>query len=336
MLKRLARAHHWLKPHVILPVLLATALLVFAFSLGDLGKVVARLGGLPPHVLGIAVVAAAAYLGCKAVQLRLMLARIDVRIPARSFWLAFAVGELTVTLPLGLFSQNWVMSASRRIDVGRSSAATVMMLLVEIATVFLFLAVMGVPGRGGTRWIAVALLAVFALALAIALVFEGRLRMLANRVRGDWQRKAARGGMEMLDGLRKLCTPATIGISLVLAAIYLGALCVAFWQVGTGMRVEHLTFLDATTIYMFSLAVILIGAGLVSQIGTLDLLGMVVAQAWGIGYTDGLAMMLGFRIVWTGSIWLLCLPTVATTWREMPSRRRQGSGDGGKEISGRG
>jgi hypothetical protein len=60
---------------------------------------------------------------------------------------------------------------------------------------------------------------------------------------------------------------------------------------------------------------------------------MVIAQAWGIGYTDGLAMMLGFRIVWTGSIWLLCLPLVASTWREMPTRRKGGSGERRKKAS---
>ena len=334
MLKLLSRARAVLKPQVILPVLLAAALLVFAFKLGDLGKVVGRLKTLPLYVPGVSIGCAAIYLGCKAVQLHLMLKRIGVAIPARPFWLAFAVGEMTLTLPLGLFSQNWVLSASRRVHVGRSSAATVMMLLVEIAAVFLFLAVMGVPGWASVRWAAVALLVLFIAIVASAILFEKKARQLANRVRREWLKMAAKGGVELLDGLRKLCTPSTIGVSLVLAAVYLGALTVAFWQIGLGMHVRHLAYLDAATIYMFSLAVILIGAGLVSQIGTIDILGMVVARAWGIGYTDGLAMMLGFRIVWTGSIWLLCLPMVASTWREIPSHRGHGSSDGGKKISG--
>ena len=282
----------------------------------------------------ISIGGAAVSLGCKAVQLRLMLRRIDVCIPPRPFWLAFAVGELTVTLPLGLFSQNWVLSASRRVPVGRSSAATVMMLLVEIATVFLFLAVIAIPGWSEVRWISVALLVVFASAVAAALLFEDKARELPDRFRREWVKKIAKGAIELLDGLRKLCTPHTIAVSMVLAAIYLGALATAFWQVGRGMHVQHLSYLDATTIYMFSLAVILIGAGLISQIGTVDLLGMVIARAWGIGYTDGLAMMLGFRIVWTGSIWLLCLPIVGATWREMPSHGKRKSGGGGKQESG--
>ena len=338
MLKIFTHARAILKPQVILPVLLAAALLVFAFSLGDLGKVVARLRDLPLRVLGISVGSAAIYLGCKAVQLRLMLRRIDVCIPPRPFWLAFAVGELTVTLPLGLFSQNWVLSASRRVHVGRSSAATVMMLLVEIATVFLFLAVIAIPGWSEVRWISVALLVMFTAAVASALLFEDKARKLPDRFHREWLKKIAKGAVELLDGLRKLCTPHTIAVSLVLAAIYLGALGTAFWQVGRGMHVQHLSYLDATTIYMFSLAVILIGAGLISQIGTVDLLGMVIARAWGIGYNDGLAMMLGFRIVWTGSIWLLCLPIVGTTWREMPTesnkrKNEEESGDRGQEPS---
>ena len=49
-------------------------------------------------------------------------------------------------------------------------------------------------------------------------------------------------------------------------------------------------------------------------------------------------MMLGFRIVWTGSIWLLCLPIVGATWREMPTesnkrKNKEESADRGKEPS---
>ena len=333
MLKLLSRARALLKPTLILPVLLAAALLAFAFSLGDIGNVVERVGRLPGKVLWIALAAAACYLACKAVQLRLMLAQIDVRIPPRPFWLAFVVGELTVTLPLGLFSQNWVLSAARRVHIGRSSAATVMMLLAEIAVVFLFLAVVGVPGWADVRWAAIAVLAFFTLLILGLLLFERKARALARRLRHPWLAEGAKAGLEMLGGLRKLSTPLMLAISIVLAAIYLGALAAAFWLVGRGMQVHHLDYLTATTIYAFSLAAILIGAGLLSQIGTVEILGMVVARAWGIGYTDGLAMMLGFRIVWTAAIWLLCLPVVAMLWREIPSRHARDSSDRGEEVS---
>lgn len=334
MLKVPAGARALLKPKLILPILLAVALLVFAFSLGDIHKVIARVGKLPVSVLLLSLAAAACYLACKAVQLKLMLTQIEVRIPARPFWLAFAVGELTVTLPLGLFSQNWVLSASRRIHIGRSSAATVMMLLAEIAVAFLFLAVVGIPGWPDMHWIAAGVLAFFALLLTGAVLSGEKAHPHLSRLPRDWMKKGARTGLEMLGGLRKLSTPVMLAISIVLAAVYLGALTFAFWIVGRGMDVHHLGFLTAATIYIFSLAIILVGAGLLSQIGTVELLGMLAARAWGIDYTDGLGMMLGFRIVWTGAIWLLCLPIVGMMWREMPSHAPTSSRDRGKKVSG--
>jgi len=323
-----------LKPKVILPVPLAAALLVFAFSLGDIHDVIGRVGKLPVQVLLLSLAAAACYLACKAVQLKLMLTQIEVRIPAGPFWLAFAVGELTVTLPLGLFSQNWVLSASRRIHIGRSSAATVMMLLAEIAVVFLFLAVVGIPGWPDVHWTAVGVLGFFALLLTGAVLFGEKAHPHLSKLPHAWMGKSARTALEMLGGLRKLSTPVMLVISIVLAAVYLGALTFAFWIVGRGMHVHHLAYLTAATIYIFSLAIVLVGAGLFSQIGTVELLGMLAARAWGLDYTDGLAMMLGFRIVWTGAIWLLCLPIVGLTWREMPSRGGHRSSDGGKKVSG--
>jgi len=322
-----------LKPTVILPVLLAVALLVFAFKLGDLPRVLARVRALPVHVLWIALGSAVCYVICKAAQLKLMLTQIDVRIPARPFWLAFAVGELTVTLPLGLFSQNWVLSASRRISIGRSSAATVMMVLAEIAVVFLFLAVVGIPGWHDMRWISVAVLAAVGLLLLGLLLFEHKARTLAARLRHPLLQHGANAGLEMLRGLRRLSTPLMLAASIALAAVYLGALSFAFWYVGRGMGVHHLDYLTAATIYMFSLAVILVGAGLFSQLGTVEVLGMLAARAWGIGYTDGLAMMLGFRLVWTGAIWLLNLPLVFVMWRAIPPYVESASADDGKKVS---
>ncbi|MGH8113559.1 MAG: lysylphosphatidylglycerol synthase domain-containing protein [Rhodanobacteraceae bacterium] len=320
-----------LKPQVILPVLLAAALLLFAFKLGNLGKVAARLHDLTLPVLVMAFGCAACYLGCKAVQLRIMLKHAGVHIPARPFWLAFAVGELTVTLPLGLFSENWVLSASRRVHIGRSSAATVMMLLSEVAVVFLFLAIVGIPGWTQVHYGAIAVLAGFVALVAALLMFEDKARALPDCLTLPWAKQAAKGAVELIDGLRRLTTPTLLGPGLALAAIYLGAMTTAFWLVGHGMQVYHLDYLDATQIYLFALAVILIGGGLVSQIGTIDILGMVVARSFGINYTDGLAMMLGFRIVWTGVVWIWCLPIAGLMWREMPDAKQGSSSDGGVE-----
>jgi hypothetical protein len=56
--------------------------------------------------------------------------------------------------------------------------------------------------------------------------------------------------------------------------------------------------------------------GLISQIGTVEVLGMSAAQAaFGVTYAEGLTLMLAFRVVWTGAMWLCNLPIVLLLWR---------------------
>lgn len=74
---------------------------------------------------------------------------------------------------------------------------------------------------------------------------------------------------------------------------------------------------------------------MLSQIGTVEVLGMSAAQAWGMSLTDGLALMLGFRIVWTGAVWLINLPLVIVLWKTLkPAEKRASlSVDSVKETS---
>ena len=39
-------------------------------------------------------------------------------------------------------------------------------------------------------------------------------------------------------------------------------------------------------------------------------------HAWGYSSTEGLTMLLGFRLVWTGSIWLACGVALLLLYRE--------------------
>lgn len=312
------------KPVFVLPVLLATALLIFAFKLGNLGSVVGRVQAIPIWILAVSLGFAVIYLMVKALLLHLLLVNLGVRPPWRPFALAFAVGELTLTLPFGLFTQNWILSASGTIRIGRSAAATVVMLLAEIAVVLLLLAVIGIPHWPELRPLAILALGVFAAILSGLLFFERTARYHAYKVKHRKLRRALLEGIELLKGLKRLSSLRLLAINLLLAAVYLGALLSAFFFVGRGMGLHSLNYLTATTIYTFSLAVVLLGGGLFTQIGTVEVLGMVAARAWGIAYTDGLALMLGFRLVWTGAMWLLNLPVLFALWRAIHPQSKGG------------
>lgn len=304
------------RPGAIVPLLLAAALLALAFKLGDLGRVLGRVRAIPLRILLLSLAMAALYLALKCWQLRLLLANLGLRPEWRRFTLAFAVGELLVTLPLGIFAQNWILASTGSSRFGTSSAATVLMLAVETLVVLVFLALAGVPHWPEVRP-AAALLAAGVVGAGFAVLrFEHRLRRLAQRARWPLLRRALASGLRLLEGLKTLSNWRIVGLNFALAALYLGALAIAFTAVGRGVGLHAFPYRTAASIYAVCLAAVLVAGGLVSQVGSVELLGMGTAHVWGIGFTDGLALMLGFRIVWTGTIWLLSLPSVLLLWRD--------------------
>jgi hypothetical protein len=316
------------RPTVLLPLLLAAALLTFAFKLGGVEGTLARIRAVPVRVLWLTPVFAAVYLALKAIQLRMLLSNLGLRIPWPNFGLAYCVGELTATLPFGLFSQNWVMSASSHVHAGRSAGATVMMLLTEAFVVLAVLALIGIPGWGVVRVVALVVLAGMTALVLGVLRYEHVTLGVAYKVRHEPLRKAVMSGIELLGSLKRLSRAPLLAANVLLAAGYLAALAYGFLVVGRGMGLAKLDYAQAVVIYSFALAVVLLGAGAFGQIGTVDVLGMVAASASGIGYGDGLALMIGFRIVWTASLWLLDLPVVALLWRFLSVRSGRSRGSG--------
>ncbi|HET6906729.1 MAG TPA: lysylphosphatidylglycerol synthase domain-containing protein [Rhodanobacteraceae bacterium] len=311
------------KPKIILPILLAGALFFLAVSLGDIGKVLGRIRAIPLVDLGITLGCAFVYLVFKGLQLHLLLGDLGAHPKRRRFLLAFAVGELAVTFPLGIFAQNWVLSESERIHFGRSSAATVVMLLMETAVVLLWLTVVGIPNWPPLRPLAGCLLLLIAALVFGVLHFEPVAQKLAGKVRHEKLHKAMDEAIGLIRGLKRLAGWRVLWANFLITAVYLGALIAAFLAVGHGVGLDKLSYVQAATIYCFSLAAVLLTGGLSGQIGTIEVIGMNAARGWGIGYTDGLALMLGFRVAWTGAMWLLNGPVVIAFWRRLRGSRKR-------------
>lgn len=311
------------KPKIFLPLLLAGALFFLAISLGDMGKVLGRIRGIPLMELGIALGCAFVYLVFKGLQLHLLLADLGAHPKSRRFLLAFAVGELAVTFPLGIFAQNWVLSENERIHFGRSSAATVVMLLMETEVVLLLLTVVGIPNWPPLRPLAGCLSLVIAALVFGVLRFEPVAQKIAGKIRHEKLHKAMDEAIGLIRGLKSLAGWRVLWANLLITAIYLGALIAAFMAIGHGVGLENFNYVQAATIYCFSLAAVLLTGGLSGQIGTIEVIGMNAARGWGIGYTDGLALMLGFRVAWTGAMWLWNIPVVLAFWSRLRSRSRR-------------
>lgn len=291
-----------LRPAIVVPVLLAAALLAFALSIVDRGQVLRDILGIPLDIAASTFGLAVAYFAVKCFQLNLLLRGLAIYPDWRQLVAAFSVGEMTLTIPSGVYIQNYVLKYIQGAAFARSSAATTAVLVVETVLVLVTLAVVPVPDWAWLRPTVVGMLAAAGLGGTVLYRHRSGRRALRRWLdRGP----VGRGIIEMIEGLGALCTTRLIIWSTLLSVVYLAVLVCAFVLVGRGVGMAGLTVPQALTIYFFSLGVILMLGGILSQLGVMEVAGLGAALAWGYSSTQGLAMLLGFRIVWVLSIWLI-------------------------------
>ena len=295
------------RPKIAIPLLLMAGFLAAALALSNIGLVFDRIGAIPLRLLALTVFLAALYLVFKGLQFYFFLRDLGLRPSWPDLVLAYAVGELTLALPMGIYAQNYVLLRLQGSNPSRSAAATTVMLLLEIAALFLVLAVVGVPGWPWVQPLAIASFLGLGGFVALVTRWEELRRFIARRLLGFGL--SPRPYLHFVRSLDLL----TSGYSMLrhgwLSALYLTALFAAFDVVAHGVGVP-LGLRDSVSIYAFSLTAALLLGSLTTQVGLTEVAGMGAAHALGFDYTEGLAMLPGFRLVWTACIWLLCLPLV--------------------------
>ena len=299
-----------LEPGVAIPGLLGIALLVLVFSLADVPKVVEYIRRLSLASLAVIFVLTLTYLGLKWIQFHLYLKKIPLRVTWRQSILAFLVGEMTLAVPAGMYAENYVLRRIAGADFSRSSAATTAILITEAGFSILAVGIIGIPGWEWLRPAAAGLLVGF-VAVGMGLILSPPLRELGEVVLTFGpMRQVGPELIETSESLRDLFVPRIAVRAFLLCACYLLALAASFYEVARGMGIAGLNFVQATSIYLFSIAVVEV-LPISSHLGVIEAGGVSAAQAWGYSWTEGLAMMLGVRLTWTGATWLVGLITMA-------------------------
>lgn len=302
---------HWLRalstPRRGLPVLLSLVLIAGVLGLSGLSGVLQRGHLLHIGSFMLTPLLAACYLVLKGWQFGRLLSASGLATRWRSRWLAFAIGELSLTLPLGMYAQNYVLTKAQGTHFAASATSTTMMLALELILLALVLAVVpiaGWPQLQPTLWGLLGLSTLLGLVIARGFRLRQWLRRLAaSRHRAGW---FARGLLDFAYHFRRIARPHVLLHNALLTVGYMLALIVAFQQVGNDVSLTPLDFQQALTIYAFGLLIAMSVGSLLSQFGVLELTGAAAAQAAGLGLQDGLAALLWFRLLWTLSIWGLC------------------------------
>lgn len=326
------RLRGWLRalsaPRRAVPVLLTGALIAALVEVSGISDVFQRWRALSPQLLGLTLALAMVYFALKSWQFRRLLKAAGLSTDWRGVLVAFAVGEMTLLLPLGIYAQNYVLSKSRGQDFARSAATTTAVYVLEIIVLTSVLAALPVYGWPLLRkglWIGIGV----GIVLSLLLTEFHPLRRIALRLarRKGTLGKLAHKVLAFLQEMRMLGKAHALLHNVLISAAYLFALVVAFQQVGEAVGKDHIGLLQAVTIYAFGLLVAMTLGGLISQLGTVELAGAAIASSMGLNVHNVFTMLIWFRLLWTASIWIIAGGTLLTLRRELltPSKSRSAS-----------
>lgn len=301
----------WLKalaaPRRGLPVLLSLVLITGVLSLSGLSGVLQRGHLLQTKTFILTLALAALYLVIKGWQFGRLLSASGVETRSRKRWLAFSIGEISLTLPFGVYAQNYILKKAQGTHFAASASSTTMMLALEIALLMIVLAVVpiqGWPELRPTLWGIIGACAALSLLAWRWLRLQRFIQQLAEK--GHNAGWFERGIVDFTRHFRAMARPNILIHNAALTAGYMLALVIAFQYIGNDVTRTPLDFRQALVIYAFGLLIAMSVGSFLSQFGVLELTGAAAAQAAGLGLQDGLAALLWFRLLWTLSIWGLC------------------------------
>ena len=179
--------------------------------------------------------------------------------PLRTQIFVFAIGEITKLLPIGNYFQNYLLQESKGTDFGLSSAATTMVVLVEVAVSLVGVTLLGLGGwTGWLRPIIIVGTLVFAGAVWAFIRLHHAGHAPAWLTRHVWWLKVAEELRRFRGGAAAILHPRIVAIAVALGVVYLTFGGAALYIAITGLGIGGVSFGEALAVYFFSLAFSLI------------------------------------------------------------------------------
>jgi len=308
-------------PKLFIPTILSVALLAFVLSIADLEMVAAGLTALSAgDVVGVFALAFG-YLVLKGVQIYLLLRALGIDMRPGQLVSVYAIGEMANSLPIGEFSQNWLLQKLQGTRFATSAAATTASLMLEGAVTLTTLLILGIPNW---PWLRPAIGAFFAVSLVCtsSLLWSRRAQQQGRRLvaRGKRLRRVGEGLLAMLKGIRMLLAPVPLVAGGLLSLSYLLLIALVYYLVAHAVGLGGFSFEAAVTVYFFGLAVTLLLGPVSTQLGVIEASSLGAMLAWGYPQEQALVLLLVVRVLWMGSTWLACGGAALALRREYRGR----------------
>ncbi|HST90173.1 MAG TPA: lysylphosphatidylglycerol synthase transmembrane domain-containing protein [Ktedonobacterales bacterium] len=295
------------RPKVLIPLVLGAGILVALFAFADARKVVRLMSGFQHLSLLYFLLLILAYEVVRGAQWHFLLTALDIHVPLRTQIFVFAIGEITKLLPIGNYFQNYLLQESKGTDFGLSSAATTMVVLVEVAVSLVGVTLLGLGGwTGWLRPIIIVGTLVFAGAVWAFIRLHHAGHAPAWLTRHVWWLKVAEELRRFRGGAAAILHPRIVAIAVALGVVYLTFGGAALYIAITGLGIGGVSFGEALAVYFFSLAFSLIFP-LPIDLGVAEISGAGALIAVGAEKSAAVSIVIINRILSVGSSVLIAL-----------------------------
>jgi uncharacterized protein (TIRG00374 family) len=291
LLKAIAR------PAVLVPLVLGAATLALLVTLADARKVITDVLGFQRSYLLYFLVLMGVYFALRGVQWHYLLRSLGIRAPLRSQVFAFSLGEITKSLPVGNYFQNYLLLESHGTEFGRSSVATSLILLTEVVVSLGAVLLLGLGGWSG--WVRLLIvIGVVAVTLVAAVLYACRdlVRIPAWLARHTATRRVLAELEHYRIGARALLRPRVLMVESALSAGYLSTAAVGLYCIIRGFGIGGISLWQAAAVYFVSLAVGLI-LPIPVDFGVIELSGAGALVVFGVDKSAAVGVMLVNRVL---------------------------------------
>jgi uncharacterized membrane protein YbhN (UPF0104 family) len=314
---RLRRAATWLARGANLRVVVATlvglALFAYVVDIASHGDLLGGLGDVLVRTGIVAAIIAVPYFGLRALTWHLLLRLVGVHAPPRETLAAFCAGEISKSLPLGVYLETYVLARlqglKEREIVGAAVATTGLDVMTGTVT-FLAAMAIGLPQNPWFRWLLVAIAGAWIVVYGAVWVVVRWWQREQREVRSNLGRAILRVLGEAVEGAVRLIRPAVVR-PLLTTATYLLLYVLVLWLVLDALGFGSLGVGAALTVVVItSLANVMLPIPI--ELGITEITGVGILGAFGVDARDAAIIMLGYRVVTTGALTLVILAAMTT------------------------
>ncbi|MGH2443117.1 MAG: lysylphosphatidylglycerol synthase domain-containing protein [Chloroflexota bacterium] len=290
-----------LSVRVVVPSIIALGMLVYVATLASAPQSGRELWRVFQQTWILILFLTFPYLLARALVWYRLMSQLGVEVPWRQAAVSFAGGEMTKSLPGGIYVENYILG--RLVHFGRhslirSSMATTAMLGLEALVAVPTTLIIGVPGERWLFWAILGIVIFWLVMLVLAWVLVHHIVPHGQRRSDSRLHRAATVADEFLHAGADLLTLETLfdGIP---TALYMLIYAIDLYAILLALNVHSITFVDTLVIYaIVVLAVILVP--IPTEIGISEFTGLGVLLAFGTSRSVAALAVLSLRVLATG------------------------------------